>query len=178
MQASNHDRLQQIAHYVIARAPTDQLGATKLNKVLWYIDCWSWWQNGESLTGLKSYTRMKHGPVPKQLPNKLSTMKKDGSIIERRVDTPVGVRREFVSLIEPDLSGLSAGDIDMIHKVIAYLCKMSAKDASEITHDAYWEEIPEGGEMSIAAGSVQIADPEEEDLAWAMAEARALGLHA
>jgi len=36
--APNPDRLAAMAHYVIARCAPEELGATKLNKVLWFTD--------------------------------------------------------------------------------------------------------------------------------------------
>ena len=166
------DRLEQITHYVIARTPSNQLGATKLNKVLWVIDLLSWRERAESLTGVEVYKRLPYGPVPTVVKRVLNELISGGQIVERKVSTPVGERKELISIVEPNLTGLLASDVDLIHRAIDFIRPMSAQEVSELTHDTYWEEVAPNGDMSVAAASLWPAQLDEDAIAWAIQEAQ------
>ncbi|MCR9077550.1 MAG: Panacea domain-containing protein [Hyphomonadaceae bacterium] len=170
----NHNRLEQITHYVIARTPSDELGATKLNKVLWVIDLMSWRERAESLTGLETYRRLEYGPVPTQVKPVVGHLISSGWVVEKRTSTPVGQRKELISLVDPDLSGLSAEDIDLIHRAIDFIRPMSATKVSELTHDTYWEEVQPDGDMSVGAASIWPGEIDQDALDWAMSEAESI----
>lgn len=174
----NHpaERLAKVAHYVIARTPPEQLGATKLNKVLWWVDCAAHARWGRSLTGLDSYLRLPHGPVPDGISDAISILKLSGSVAERSCGTPVGMRREFVALKEPPLESFSAEEVDLISQIVQAVARMSAQEASELSHDALWDEAGHLGSMSVAAGSIVPREVRSDDLEWAERELEALGL--
>lgn len=174
----NHlaERLSTVAHYVIARTPPDQLGATKLNKVLWWVDCAAYARWGRSITGLDTYLRMPHGPVPDGISDALAILKLNGSVGERSCGTPVGPRREFVALKEPPLESFSAEEIDLISQIVLAVTRMSAQEASELSHDALWEEAGHLGSMPVAAGAISTREVRSGDLEWAERELAALSL--
>lgn len=170
MQNTLPERLAALAHYVIARTPPDQLGATKLNKVLWWVDCAAYRRWGRSLSGLQSYVRLPNGPVPDGIKDVIEYLKAQRAIIDRSQPTPAGNRREFISIAEPPVSVFSAEEIDVINQVIVGVCQMTAAEASAASHDALWEETPPLGPMPVAAGSIVTRDVRPEDVAWALGE--------
>ncbi len=172
----NQDRLKQITHYVIARTPSDELGATKLNKVLWLIDLLSFRERAESLTGIECYRRLDYGPVPTQVKPVVRELVLSGKVAERKSSTPVGERKELISLIDPDLTDLTARDVDLIHRAIDFIRPKTAYQVSQMTHDAYWEEVAPGGEMCVGAASLWPGDVDQETLDWASAEAGGIEL--
>jgi len=159
-----------MAHYVIARTPPDQLGATKLNKVLWWVDCAAYRHWGASISGLDTYIRLPNGPVPDGIREALDLLKRSGCVVEQSRPTPAGSRREFIALKEPPVAEFSAEEIDLIGQVITAVCCMTAAEASNASHDALWEEIPHLGLMPVAAGSVVTREVRPDDLAWAKSE--------
>ena len=172
----NSSHYETVVHFIISRTPSDELGATKLNKVLWIADCLHWRETGSSLTGLDSYVRMPRGPVATNIQNVLNSLEKSGKIVEREVPTPAGSRREFVALKQPTFDELEAQQIDILHRAIEFVRPRSAKEISELSHDEYWEEVAHGGEMKVSAGSVWKRQHEPEHYEWARSEARKLGL--
>jgi hypothetical protein len=176
MENSYPDRLSALAHYVIARTRPDQLGATKLNKVLWWLDCSAYRRWGRSLSGVENYVRMKFGPVPVGIQTALASLKSRGEIHERSCDTPAGPRREFVALAEPPIHLFTAEEVDQIMQTITTVASMSAAEASTASHDALWDETEAGAAMSIAAGSVVQRDTQPDDIAWARAELERLAV--
>ncbi len=175
---SNHpyERLAALTHYVIARTPPDQLGATKLNKILWWVDCESYRRWGRSLSGLESYLRLQNGPVPIGGREAIAVLKARAAIAEQSVPTPAGNRRQFYSLSEPPVSVFSAEEIDLINQVINSVCRMTAVEASDASHDVLWEETPQFAQMPVSAGSVAVRETRPDDLAWAQRELARLSL--
>lgn len=151
-----------LVHYVIHAGPK-HLGATRLNKVLWFADVVAFRRYGKSLTGATSYRRMPHGPVPNGIDFILSNLKECGAIVEERTMTPVGSRREFSSREIPDVEAFSARDIALVHEILAFVIRQSAESVSELSHDSLWEEVAMGEQMSVEAGSVFPDDVTEQD---------------
>jgi Protein of unknown function (DUF4065) len=168
------ERLAALTHYVIARTPADQLGATKLNKVLWWVDCAAFRRWGQSMSGLGSYRRLQNGPVPEG--SAVDQLKRDGAIVERGRQTYAGVRREFISILEPPVHLFTAEEIDVINQVIVSVCRMTASEASEASHDALWEETPHLGAMPVAAGAISVREVASDDVEWAKHEMARLSL--
>ena len=166
----NDNKLDQVAPFVIARTFANELGATKLNKVLWLADIIAFRERSDSITGIENYKRLPHGPVPIQITSAIRNLKSANMIAEVSNPTPIGNRREFVSLIEPSIDCFSGSDIDIIHRAIEFITPLSAKKISEITHDSYWEEVPENGDMAPSAASLVLQDFDESAISWAEKE--------
>lgn len=167
---TNTDRLAVVAHYVIARTLPQELGATKLNKVLWFADCLAHERLGRSLTGVTEYRRLDQGPVPDGLDNVLDRLAARGAIAQRVAPTPGYARKEFLALEEPPVEQLDAAEIDLLHIVIDFVRNKSAREVSELSHDALWTETPHLGWMKVAAGSVRIGESGADQMEWAEQE--------
>jgi hypothetical protein len=166
---SSNDKLAAAAHLVIARLPPDDLGATKLNKILWFADCEYYRRHGRSLTGEREYVRKDNGPCPVGMNAVLGRLKNDGAIVERPAPIVQYVRREFTSVREPDLSGLSKEEIDILLSVALEVAPLSATTASARSHTDLWHATLPEGRMTVEAGSVRILPPGPEVLDWAKA---------
>ncbi|MBM3578327.1 MAG: DUF4065 domain-containing protein [Alphaproteobacteria bacterium] len=161
-------RTKNIAHYVISHTRPPELGATKLNKVLWRADIIHYRRYGKTITGQSSYIRMPQGPVPNFINQVLDELKAEGSIVERPVDTRAGVRREFVWLKKPSASVFTSSEIEAIHEAISIVCAGSATEASNNTHDALWLEFADGQQMPIRAAAITVGNLDPEDIQWAL----------
>ena len=150
------DRLALAAHYVIARHPGAALGATKLNKVLWFADCEFYRRHGVSITGARDYVRKPNGPCAKGLEAVLAKMRSDGLLHEEPVKTIVGTtRRQMYSTTDPDLTTFSGEEIDVLNEVARAITQLTADEASELSHDDLWSETKANGLMAVAAGAVK-----------------------
>lgn len=163
-----NDRLGTLAHYIIARSVPDKLGATKLNKILWFADIEFYRRHGRSMSGLTHYVRMPRGPVPHGIDKTILSLKSSGKIFERETRVYSYTRREFVWLQDPDLAQFTAEEIDVLNELIDLICEHTADGISEITHDALWQELRDGELMPIQAGSVISKTPDEKHLEWAI----------
>jgi hypothetical protein len=166
--ASNQDRLLCVTHYIIKRCDPAKLGATKLNKVLWFADVIYYRRHGRTITASDNYIKQQFGPVQKNMLGVLSELKREGKIVERTGDTPVGFRREYVWLKEPDLTPFRADEIDVLNEVMDWICDSeSAKSVSDKSHDGLWDETEIGASMPVRAGAVVPAEITLEAVEWA-----------
>lgn len=163
----SNEKLAAAAHLVIARLRPDDLGATKLNKILWAADCEFYHRHGRSLTGETEYVRRQNGPCPVNIERVLDWLKREGQIAESLEPVVSYTRREFTALKEPDISQFAAEEIDILLSVALVFTRRTAKKASDDSHDDLWHATPPGGRMSVAAGSVRLMEPTAEVIEWA-----------
>lgn len=167
-------RLAFAAHYVIRRTEPSELGATKLNKILWFADLEHYRQHGQTITGLSAYIRMPKGPVPDGIDRALKQLKDDGLVSERRSRVIDYDRREFVWLKEPNISMFTADEIDTLNVFIDIIRKQPAGFVSDVTHrDALWKVLENRDPMPVGAAAVIPRAPSPKELEWAQAHADA-----
>lgn len=165
---SKDARLSEVTHYVIAHCTPEKLGATKLNKVLWYSDVTFYRLHGRTITGEEAYEKRQFGPVPKNINTILRSLRTAGKIKEQVNPTPAGPRREFVWLEAPAVENFSGEEIDVLRDVMEQVCEgHSAASISDLTHDALWDETEIGQEMSIKAGAIFPAEITADAVRWA-----------
>ena len=165
-----NDKLAAAAHYLIARIHPSQLGATKLQKALWFADCAMYARHGRTITGEERYVRKPMGPCSPRLESVLAALKSDGRIEEEHYVTMIGYpRREFRSIVEPELCCFEAEEVDLLMQVGTEIAKLTAQEASELSHDALWIETKPNAAMYVAAGAVRVEPLSDSDLDWARA---------
>ncbi len=143
----DREKLKALVHYICYKADSS-LGATKLNKSLWYADVWSYVLDGEPITG-ESYVKQQYGPVPRHILEILHELAETKQIAIRDTEYYGYPKKDFVPLKKPNLSLFSPAQISLIDEVVNIVChNHTAKSISELTHDETWsranldEEIP------------------------------------
>ena len=165
----NHDKLAAAAHLVVARSAPGVIGATKLNKILWFADCEYYRRHGRSLTGETAYRRLEFGPCPNGIGSVLDRLKRDNAIAETPHQIAHLTQRTFVAIADPDLRTLTGEEVDILLTVAQEISVMTAKEASELSHDDLWQATEPNGLMSVEAGSVRVLAPTPEVIEWAKA---------
>ena len=163
------DRTQLLAHYIIYRSTPDKLGATKLNKVMWFSDLEAYERFGQSISGQETYEKKQFGPVPNHINDCLRNLQKSGAVTFRANPTPAGDRHEYLWLKEPDISSFTAEEIDIINRSIEWVCDHhSAVTISKKTHDALWQETEGGEQIEIKAATIAAKPVTGRYLEWAL----------
>ncbi len=165
-------KLDALVHYICARCDNPgMLGATKLNKVLWYSDVLAFAETGEPITGA-TYIKRQFGPVPKDIMASRTRLQQIGAISERKSSVHDFNQVHFVALTKPDMSMFSATQIGLVDGVIAAVCNRTAASISNLTHDYIWESARIGEEIPIAAAAFggRFGDINEADMSWARNE--------
>ena len=169
----DHAKLDALVHYVCARCENpSKLGATKLNKVLWYSDVFAFAQEGKSITGA-AYVKRKFGPVPKNVRGARTRLEASGTIIERQVMNHGLQQVQFISLKPADVSMFTASQISLVDTVLEAICSNhTALSISNFSHDFIWESAEIGEEIPMAAAAFggNFGEIDEEDMAWAKKE--------
>jgi hypothetical protein len=179
----NQDRatkLELVMHYIIWKCPDPTLlGATKLNKILWYADLHAYLELGKPITGV-SYIKRQYGPVPNQNDFSFakSNLEKDKKIAITQDLYHGYPQYQFVALKKPNISQFSPDEISILDLTIEEVCyKYTASSISERTHGTIWDAAEIGEEIPIyAAYAARFGEITEEDIQWARAEAKRLNI--
>ena len=165
------DRTEAVAHYIIARADQNKLGAVKLNKVMWFADLEAYRRFGKTVTGQTSYEKRQLGPVPNNIVRSIRRLEQADKIATRELPTFGGMRREHVWLKKPDVSGFSADEVDILNEAIDWVCdNHTARSISVLSHDALWEQAELGEQIPVGAATVVPDELNGDDIAWALRE--------
>jgi hypothetical protein len=161
-------KFRDLVHYVCWKCEDpSQLGATKLNKILWFVDTFTYRRDGVSLTG-ERYVKRQFGPVPYSMLPALTKLREEGKIFIREPHAEFQPR-EYVALMAPNTAAFSEKDVRFIDAVIDTICKShTATSISEFSHDQIWAAAQMGEEIPLYA--VLAATPGEitdADMAWA-----------
>lgn len=175
-----NDKFDDLVHYVIWKCPdATTLGATKLNKILWFADAIHYLQTGHPITAMR-YVKQQHGPVPQGLMNTRARLEKDRAIAIAEGEFYGYPQTRFMALRRPNISGFTPDEISLIDDVIETIRDgHTATSISALTHDRVWEAADIGEEMPFQAiYPARDAELTEEDMEWATEQCEKLGLTA
>lgn len=164
----DRDRFKRLVHYVCSKADDPGLlGATKLNKILFYIDFLSYLSSGRPVTG-EVYIKRQFGPVPRDILPVIEELRSQGALVTRDRTLYARPKRDFISLVDPDISMFEPEEISLADVVIAkILYNHTAESISDLSHDEVWEiatigeEIPYESIYASTSGEI-----DESDLEW------------
>jgi len=164
----DYKKLKGLVHYIYYKADKSDLGATKLNKILWFSDVASYMQSGEPITG-ETYLKESYGPVPAHVLKALDDLSQEGKIFIRNAAYFGFRKKEYVTLARPDLSSFTADEISLVDDFIQFVCcGHTARSISELTHNQAWELAQFGEEIpyySILVGRDLAIT--QDDMEWA-----------
>jgi hypothetical protein len=165
-------KLLDVIHYVCAKVPTAELGRIKLHKALYFADMLNFAATGRPLTGVE-YQKQAFGPVARHLSWAVRTLAEAGRLEVRRRNYFGFPKDDFVSLKAPDMSRLSSNEVQLIDDVTDFVCARSAREISELSHNAAWESVAIGERIPYyTAFDLQPVEITDEDVEWGASEAR------
>jgi hypothetical protein len=130
-------KLEEAVHYICSRA-SENLGAVKLNKILYYSDMTHYAQTGNAITGA-TYAKQFRGPVPKQVVPAIDHLVHDRRLSVENVSYFDFVKREFTTFGATDDTVFSKAEIERMDFVIHSIDKFSAREISDISHTIVWK---------------------------------------
>lgn len=152
--------------YIARRSEDDdKFGKTKLNKLLFFADFWSYGKLGSSITG-ERYRKLEHGPAIHNLSGLMDELQSQGDAAIVTRDYFGREQHRLVAMREPDLSVFSGSELSIVNAVLEKLEDLNAADVSDLSHKfAGWklarmyEEIPYS---SVFVGNRRLTEPERE----------------
>lgn len=163
------DKFKSLVHYICHRADVNKLGATKLNKILWYVDSINYVNNGVPVTG-ETYNKEKYGPVSAHILAVLDELEECEHIKREQSPYHGYEKKDYNSIKEPDTSLMDQEEIELTNNIIDIICdNYTATSISERTHDRIWEIAELGEEIPLCTTlSSKIREPSEAARKWAI----------
>jgi hypothetical protein len=162
------EKFKALVHYVCAKCDDPrQLGATKLNKILWYAECEAYLKLQRPISDAK-FVKREFGPAPVAILPVLKELEKDGALVVREVEYFGNRKREFISLREPNLRQFSAEEISIIDRVTGIITEQhTAKSVSRHSHDDIYDMAEIGEELPLYTVLAVKGEVTEKEIAWA-----------
>ncbi len=141
----NLEKFRQVLLYILDRiGAKPNIGETVIYKLLYFIDFNYYEKYEEQLIGAK-YQKNHYGPTPvefSKVVDKMIASKAIEKVKSRYFDFP---RTKYLPLKKPDLSRLSARELETIDDVLNRLSNMTAKQISAYSHeDIPWKSAEDG----------------------------------
>jgi uncharacterized phage-associated protein/plasmid maintenance system antidote protein VapI len=143
----NKRKFAAMAHYIIyrCRQNPEKLGSVKLNKICYFADRAATGQLGRRLAG-ESYLRWEMGAVPRHIKDVLNDLMSSG-MIKVEPSKKEGQPDMYQSIVTPRLDAFDGDEMRIIEEAIDLILPMSAKEASDYSHDALWHHTKGGEDM-------------------------------
>jgi len=165
----NTDKFHKLVHYICSKCDDQStLGATKLNKILWFSDVLSYINWSSPITG-ETYLKRQFGPVPSRILATLENLQANSLITVREANYLGYAKKEYISNSEPDISVFSSDEISLIDDVIGSVTqKHTARSISDLTHNDVWEMAGIGETIPYESIFVsRLGEIDEIDVTWA-----------
>ena len=162
------DKFKALVHFIIDNCENAaQLGAIRLNKILWFSDVEAYRMTGNSITGAR-YVRRDRGPVPARILHALNELTAEGKI-EISEPTQRYAPRLFQSMRVADISIFSEYELELVRAISSNIQnKFTATGISEASHDEIWNAATEGEDIPLKAMLVNgRGDYRAEVIQWA-----------
>ena len=127
----------------------DQLGAIRLNKILWFSDVMAYHLDGKPITK-EIYVKRQFGPAPQRIVPVLNDLESNGSISIDQPEFEFQPTR-YTSHKAPKHLSLGNREAHIISTVQDAVLGKSASQISEMSHDMIWELANEGEPIPLFA---------------------------
>ncbi|MBA4007497.1 MAG: hypothetical protein C0471_10115 [Erythrobacter sp.] len=123
----------------------EDLGAVKLNKILYFLDMISYANHRLPVTGA-TFRKRPNGPTSDQLLFALRDMERAGDIRTDTVEYHGYYKKEYHALVPAPDGILSEQELSLLSDIVDFVCrKNTAKSISEFSHKIPWEMADMGG---------------------------------
>ncbi|MDD2473939.1 MULTISPECIES: Panacea domain-containing protein [unclassified Methanoculleus] len=141
-------KFKQVLHYAISRScHAPNVGKTVLYKILYFAEFDFYELYERKLTG-ERYFRLEHGPAPSHFDAILTELETEGKITQFMAKYHGYDQKRYVSNEEPDISLLSAEELQHIENTLAKYSNMTAAQVSALSHiDLPWMATEPNGEI-------------------------------
>ncbi len=139
-------KLQAAILHICASTAPDELGKVKLHRILYYADMLHYSETGAPLTGA-TYVKQEFGPAVKELAAALQTLERDGAIQIRQRKYYGFAKTDFIAASKPRANRLNAAERTLLDDMTAFVCQHTAREISEISHNAAWQLAAMGEEI-------------------------------
>lgn len=124
--------------YFIKYCNNQYLGATKLNKLLYYLDFISFRDRGIGITG-DSYIHLDYGPVPENIDEVMSLLKEEDKLQVEKTEWKDGFTFKFATKENPNLTIFDEYETKLLENICKEFSLWSTDKIVNQTHlEAPW----------------------------------------
>ncbi len=140
------DKFRELIIFIAAKSAGDRrFGATKLNKLLFYIDFLAYLRLGNSISEQR-YQKLENGPAPRGLVPARTKMLASGEIALQKENYYGRDQHRIVALREPDLSLFTGPEVGLMEVVVQDFLGKNASEISQESHEFIGWELAKIGE--------------------------------
>lgn len=155
-----------IVSYINSINKSDKLSAVKLNKILWFASREYLYLKKELLFA-DPFIKMPLGPVPKNIDKILKSLEQRRELKILTLNILEKSRKEFIALKTVDNNDFNSDALACIHKAIDLILPLSAKTASNLSHDELYKSLENGDIMPVESVFFRdLKSPSQEALKW------------
>jgi hypothetical protein len=167
-QQFDREKMRAVILRAIRRCSPAEMGAVKLNKVLYFVDMTHYAHFHSPVTG-STYKKRPNGPTTDQLLFTLRDMERDGQLKIDNVDYHGYWKKEYTALVDEPENVLNRDEQELVDDIVEFVCKQhTAKTISEYSHKLPWELAEDGGIISYSSAMLLFpmqTSPEAFDMA-------------
>jgi transcriptional regulator with XRE-family HTH domain len=143
------EKFKNVLLYILEKVGAKKnIGETVIHKLLYFIDFDYYEKYEENLMGAR-YIKNHHGPTSIELSEIIKDMQKNGEIEAVNSNYFKYPQKKYLPRKKPNLSILSAREIEHVDEVLAKLSDKNAKEIESYSHqDIPWQIAKDGGEIS------------------------------
>ncbi len=146
----NISKFKDVIHLIVDHVGKDIgaecLGNTKLHKCLYYADILHFLDTMRPMTGAE-YQRQKFGPTARHLTAALKQLADEGRVRTTNVPYYGYAKKEYSSLRQPEMTRLTNQEVEIVLHVVDFVCKKTATEISDFSHDDVWASVPMGSKI-------------------------------
>lgn len=176
--AANLEKLKELMVYIASRLETDDnLGRTKLNKLLYFSDFYAYAKLGKSITGA-TYLKQDRGPVPSDIGVATRELEESYSLVFSTVTHYNRQQHRPIAIRDAVLNKFTAAEISLVGEIVDEYKDLNAAEISDYSHiqSIGWQLAEPMQEIPYSTVFVSTRPPSSEVLSRAKTVANQLGL--
>jgi hypothetical protein len=131
----NDKKFEELVLYIASESEEDEtFSATKLNKLLFFADFYSYASQGEPVTGHR-YQKLPNGPAPIAFLPVIQRMEEEGACSWEERPYFNHTQKRLVAQRNPDLTQFSKEQLKLVDHLIERFWNVSAREVSEASHE-------------------------------------------
>ena len=167
----DREKLLEAVYFVCSVSDPSKLSNVKLHKILYFSDMMRFLETGRPITGVE-YIKQKMGPTARHLAWAFRELQSCGALKVSKEEFHGFIKKRYETKEDYPIRKMSAEEKDMLKEATDYFSDMSARETSEISHNAAWRSARMG--EVIPYHSVYRLLPvelDDDDMKWAEKEA-------
>ena len=163
----DREKLKEAVWLLASYCPPQELGNVKLHKMLYFSDMLHFLEDGRPITGVE-YQKQKFGPTARHLGAALHSLEAEGRLQVTEEAYHGFFKTSYISRAPYKPDRLDEKEQSLLREVADFVMGKTAKEISELSHNAAWEAASLGESIPYFTALRLIPDEiTDADMIWA-----------